>query len=165
MLFYLASSCWQSNLIHSSLIPNSKNKRNKKKSTMKTFFIFSQKNFIADILENLVPNWKTSGENFPSLKNKTKPTLIKFIIFREMKLSSCKHKKLWYFFKKGVSLYFRKWKFLAAKLKDFLYFSQIILYLIFFIRIFSIRIINRNYYDISNKLRRLFFLSNIFTFF
>ena len=113
---------------------------------------------------------KISWGNFPSLKNKKHPLWKKFLyfgkwnfllhfgrelaksekqkflIFQEMELSSPKIKKKNYIFLK----------------KKF--------YLIFFIRIFfisilSIRIIRRNVYVFSNKLKCFFFFSNILTFF
>ena len=63
-------------------------------------------------------------------------------------------------------LYFGKWNFLAPNLKNLLYISKKIIYLVFFIEIFFIRvffirivfvrIIRRNFYVVKNKLRRLF---------
>ena len=92
------------------------------------------------------------------------PTLKKLLIFQEgtfqaqkMRMSTWKH-----------FLHFRKWNFLAPILRKFI--VKKLLYVIFFIRIFfnrvwSIRIIIRSFYGVSNKLKHIFFFSNIFPFF
>ena len=135
-------------------------------------YIFSLKNVLLIFRENgsLVfqemgfssPNIKkNSGGDFQSLQNK---------------------KTLWKNF-----LYFGKWNLLAPSLKNFCIFSKNnfsyisggnlqnpkigkILYLIFFIRIFCIkifpiRIIRGSFYLSSNKLRPFFSLKTHFTFF
>ena len=99
-----------------------------------------------------------------------------FVVFWEMDLSSPTLKKLLYFFQKQFFFSFRselgqpRKQKLSILLEKLLYFSKTISRLMFFIRIFlirilSIRIIIRNFYFVSNKLRLLFFFNNIFTFF
>ena len=145
---------------------------------IKDFFIFSQKNFphISGMEVSRPKLKKTSyisGGNFQS----SKPTLKRFLIFREMELAPSLRNSYIFFYISGGNLqslqnknysYFRKWNLLIPKIKkNFIFFQKKFLYLIFFIRVFFIRIfsiivIRRNFYVVSNK--RLLFFNKIFTF-
>ena len=101
---------------------------------------------------------------------KKKHTLTNFLIFQEIKFSRLKIKNFLYFFQKNVS-YISVSNFQSLKSKNFLCFGKWnLLYLIFFVRVFFIRIfltrIIRSFFKVlSNILKHLFFINNIFTFF
>ena len=108
-----------------------------------------------------------------------KNILKKFLIFWEIELSSTKLKDILLFFLKKAALFqegtCKAWKTkisytsgngifwlkFPTRLKNFLYFLKKFSYSIFFIiifRIFSIRIIRRNFCVVSKKLSHIFFL-------
>ena len=68
-------------------------------SMIKKVLLFSQTKYFL-IFREMESSKKTSyisGKNFPSWRNKKKPTLKKFLIFQEIELSSPKLEKLLYF--------------------------------------------------------------------
>ena len=153
--------------------PSSKNKKIKKchsekisKSFLKkTFFLYFGKwNFLTSRL-------KAFRMELSKPKKWNKPTPKKFFVIREMDLPSPK-------LKKALIVLWKNFFFLVGNLQspeniDFLYFGELnfgkfwelsssqikkIQYLIFFIIIFSIRIIKIKFYVGSIELRSLFFL-------